>query len=549
MIPTILFLIVSTLGAVCPGALEMIKHFEGYERCASPDPIGLPTVGYGHLCKRNDPVCRRCYTEPEAAALLVEDLKTYEACVQRALGPLMGSTNAAQYAALVSFTFNLGCGGLQDSTFLRRIRQGASPSAIVSQELNKFVNAGGRRFAGLVRRRNAEIELFLGRGPYASQCRSGSPNQSTPKQVSPKQTTSKQPNNPSQEAPKRIVPQPKQTPKQVTPQPKTISTPVGNSTACTASVNNVNVVGRCMAPSQCGGTSLSVPWFCPGMAGGECCVEVPSEAKNTFLENKQYLGMRCEAPLNNQQASGFCRYTSLCANDGLVSVPGFCPGAENIQCCVASSNGNSTVTPSPKQPNYQRPTPKTPTQPVVPTPKAPSTPPAPKAPAPKVPAPKVPAPKTPAPKEPASNDAIAQRVRSLRTQAGEAYSGGRRIGSITVVSLQNKLVEITTAIQYERMRAAAQREGNTLRIISGFRTMDKQRELYNLYLRGRGNLAARPGFSNHQNGIALDLNPEEGNNYNWLARNAAKFGFCRTVPSERWHWEYRPTNRGSCIRA
>ncbi len=97
------------------------------------------------------------------------------------------------------------------------------------------------------------------------------------------------------------------------------------------------------------------------------------------------------------------------------------------------------------------------------------------------------------------------------------------------------------------MRAAAKKNGNNLRIISGFRTMDKQKELYGMYQRGTGNLAAKPGYSNHQNGIALDLNPEEGNNYSWLARNGAKFGFCRTVPSERWHWEYRPTTMYPCL--
>jgi LAS superfamily LD-carboxypeptidase LdcB len=132
---------------------------------------------------------------------------------------------------------------------------------------------------------------------------------------------------------------------------------------------------------------------------------------------------------------------------------------------------------------------------------------------------------------------------------GEAYQEGKRIGVISLVTLQGKQVELNTAIQFERMRIAAQGDGHTLRIVSAFRTMSKQRELYQLYLSGRGNLAARPGYSNHQNGIALDLNPEEGNNYRWLAKNANRFQFCRTVASERWHWEYRPTNKGPCISA
>jgi len=52
---------------------------------------------------------------------------------------------------------------------------------------------------------------------------------------------------------------------------------------------------------------------------------------------------------------------------------------------------------------------------------------------------------------------------------------------------------------------------------------------------------ARPGTSNHESGIAIDFNvtglPEV---YKWLVGNAFAYGWVRTVPSERWHWEYRP---------
>lgn len=78
-----------------------------------------------------------------------------------------------------------------------------------------------------------------------------------------------------------------------------------------------------------------------------------------------------------------------------------------------------------------------------------------------------------------------------------------------------------------------------LRIVSGFRTQAEQEALYRLYRAGSGNLAARPGYSNHQDGKALDLNTRDPGVYAWLTRNGARFGFKRTVPSERWHWEKR----------
>jgi LAS superfamily LD-carboxypeptidase LdcB len=107
---------------------------------------------------------------------------------------------------------------------------------------------------------------------------------------------------------------------------------------------------------------------------------------------------------------------------------------------------------------------------------------------------------------------------------------------IDLTILEGKAVEIDTAAAFERMRAAADAEGVTLRVVSGFRSMQKQRELYEGYRNG-GALAAVPGFSNHQSGHALDLNTFARGVYAWLVRNAASYGFKRTVPSEAWHWE------------
>ena len=73
-----------------------------------------------------------------------------------------------------------------------------------------------------------------------------------------------------------------------------------------------------------------------------------------------------------------------------------------------------------------------------------------------------------------------------------------------------------------------------------------QAYLRRLFENGIGNLASKPGYSNHQNGIAFDLNTSgsggtgTGTVYNWLKENSWKFGFIRTVRSEHWHWEYRP---------
>lgn len=124
------------------------------------------------------------------------------------------------------------------------------------------------------------------------------------------------------------------------------------------------------------------------------------------------------------------------------------------------------------------------------------------------------------------------------TQAGAVtgYVHGRSV-SLRVVMVENIPVEERTAGQYQRMHEAAARDGVQLRLVSGFRTMEHQRYLYALYRAGRGNLAAVPGQSNHQSGHALDLNTRAPGVYPWLQRNAARYGFRRTVPTEPWHWE------------
>ncbi|KAJ3369347.1 hypothetical protein HDU91_007315 [Kappamyces sp. JEL0680] len=483
--------------AICTGGVDLIKSFEGFVARAEPDPIGLPTVGYGHLCEgKNDPACQKSFTEAQATQFLIQDLVKYETCVTKALGSVR--PNAAQFAAMVSFTFNLGCGAFQKSTFLKKVKAGANIAQAASEEFPKFVNAGGKPFEGLIRRRNAEIALASGRGLFINRCKSNAP--ATP--VNP----------PATGTDATSVPPPSHY--TIVPRPNL------SGASCTASVNNKDVRGVCVSTASCGAQSgTSIPWFCGSSANVQCCVQVSQAEAALFESTKPYLGSTCAAPLpggaDGSKTSGTCRYTSLCANDGQTSVPGYCPGPANIQCCVGPAS-KPIVTP--KQPHTTKTTASV-------------------------------HPGSTAPRPTATADPFVNKVESLPKESHDAYSRGQLIGQIKTVPLEAKQVKDTTAVAYLKMKAAAAKAGNHLVIVSGFRTMAKQQELYRKYLAGTGNLAAKPGFSNHQNGKALDLNPEDGNNYSWLAANAAKFDFCRTVPSERWHWEYRPTDKSPCITA
>lgn len=127
-------------------------------------------------------------------------------------------------------------------------------------------------------------------------------------------------------------------------------------------------------------------------------------------------------------------------------------------------------------------------------------------------------------------------------RAAQGYRGGHPF-TLRVVEINGRDVELSTARAFRAMQHAAAAKGITLKIRSGFRTQERQTELYRAWRRGAGNPAARPGFSNHQAGRALDL-VLDGPAYTWLQANARAHGFYRTVRSEPWHWEYLGAPQG-----
>lgn len=154
--------------------IKLIKEFEGFFKNPYRDPVGLWTVGYGHLCgdggtdsKCSDTGFSYPLTEATATALLKKDLPNYTKCFPRYLTS-GAKLNKNQYAALTSFTFNLGCGVLKN--FAGRLNKGEDASVVFAQEFPKYVNAGRppRPLPGLIRRRKAEVVLAKKPGSTAA---------------------------------------------------------------------------------------------------------------------------------------------------------------------------------------------------------------------------------------------------------------------------------------------------------------------------------------------------------------------------------------------
>ena len=128
--------------------LNLIKQFEGYHLTAYKDPVGIPTIGYGHT--RGVKLGQKI-TQAQADEYLRQDVASAESAVSK----YKYNYNQNQFDALVSFTYNCGAGNLKKIT-----DNGMRTLAQISARLPNYNKASGKVLAGLTRRRAAEKKLF-----------------------------------------------------------------------------------------------------------------------------------------------------------------------------------------------------------------------------------------------------------------------------------------------------------------------------------------------------------------------------------------------------
>ena len=121
-----------------------------------------------------------------------------------------------------------------------------------------------------------------------------------------------------------------------------------------------------------------------------------------------------------------------------------------------------------------------------------------------------------------------------------------------------------TATALEQMFSAAKLDGINLQVVSAYRSYSYQQTLYSGYVSEVGQAAAdeesaRPGYSEHQTGLAVDIGAANGvcvleacfgstPEGEWLAANAYKYGFLLRYPADKtaitgyeyepWHFRY-----------
>ena len=140
--------------------LHLIKEFEGLAKkigkdrvVAYSDSVRVATIGYGHT---KNVYLGMTISYQQAEEFLKQDLKVAESGVSSLVKVEL---NDNQFAALVSFVFNLGIAAFSHSTLLRDLN--AKNYNAAAEQFLRWNHAGHKILPGLTRRRRAERQLFL----------------------------------------------------------------------------------------------------------------------------------------------------------------------------------------------------------------------------------------------------------------------------------------------------------------------------------------------------------------------------------------------------
>jgi len=145
--------------SVNKATLDLIKQFEGCKLTAYQDIVGIWTIGYGTTAGADvgvKPAYGMTITQERAEDLLRQGVEKFAATVDALITT---SVNANEFGACVSLAYNIGPNAFAKSTVLRELNVGHKDKAAAAFRM--WNQAGGEVIKGLVKRREAEIKLFL----------------------------------------------------------------------------------------------------------------------------------------------------------------------------------------------------------------------------------------------------------------------------------------------------------------------------------------------------------------------------------------------------
>lgn len=135
-------------------ASTLVVKWEGKENSTYIDPVGVPTVCYGHTGP--EVKLGQRFTDEQCLKTLADDLKKHDELLLKKVKVPM---NDYIHAALLDFTFNVGIGNLSSSSLLTYLNMRDYRAAC--EELSKWVYAKKKKLNGLVARRADEKAMCL----------------------------------------------------------------------------------------------------------------------------------------------------------------------------------------------------------------------------------------------------------------------------------------------------------------------------------------------------------------------------------------------------
>jgi lysozyme len=146
--------------------LKLTKVSEGFVPTLYNDAAQYCTIGYGHLIdkNKNPRYCNgsepeeflRGITESRGGELLKGDMGLAELAVMTSVKTELTD---GQYAALCDFVYNVGGGNFRKSTLSQVVNRREFDR--VPTQFRRWTMAGGKKWPGLQKRREREIELFF----------------------------------------------------------------------------------------------------------------------------------------------------------------------------------------------------------------------------------------------------------------------------------------------------------------------------------------------------------------------------------------------------
>lgn len=136
--------------------LMIIKQAEGLVLTATPDPVGILTIGYGHTL---GVTAGETITQTQAEQLLAQDLRPFEV----GISSLVTSSSDNEFSAMVSLAYNIGLTAFKTSSVRKNHNANNKQAAAAAFLLWDKAHVDGELVVlpGLLARRRAESTLYL----------------------------------------------------------------------------------------------------------------------------------------------------------------------------------------------------------------------------------------------------------------------------------------------------------------------------------------------------------------------------------------------------